>query len=83
MASHVTLVSISGGDSDVQVPPHLTIPNSVLVPRTSSPVLPPPIAAYAVPRNWVSADHRAVVWWEVPFPYLTSSLHHKIILQVS
>lgn len=74
MAGHVTLVAISGGVSDIQVPPHLTVPPSVL-PRnhSSSPSL--AIAASAVPRNWVSADHQAVVWWEIPL----LALHHHYI----
>lgn len=82
VTGHVTLVAISGGVSDVQVPPHLTVPPSVL-PRNHSSLPSLTIAASAVPRNWVSADHQAVVWWEVPFTCITSSLHHTIILQVS
>ncbi|CAI7990560.1 GPI inositol-deacylase [Geodia barretti] len=58
VARNVTLVSVSGGDSDVQVPFHLTIPSSHPH-QTHTPTIGSP----AVPRNWVPADHRAVVWW--------------------
>lgn len=67
VARNVTLVSVSGGDSDVQVPFHLTIPSShPPQPHT------PSIASAAVPRNWVPADHRAVVWCVQNY-----TLHHN------
>ena len=64
--ANVTLISIAGGDSDVQVPPHLTITPShsytSLTPNHHPPITTLSIAGSAVPRNWVSADHQAVVW---------------------
>ena len=57
VARNVTLVSVSGGDSDVQVPFHLSVPPShPHQPHTLC------LASAAVPRNWVPADHRAIVW---------------------
>ena len=65
VANNVTLVSVSGGDSDVQVPPHITIPPShphSSHPHSSHHHHTPCIASSAVPRNWVAADHQAIVW---------------------
>lgn len=49
--SSVTLVSISGGERDIMVPAHLSIHLMSLN-----------LATPAIPRNWASADHLAVVW---------------------
>lgn len=52
--SAVTLVSIAGGERDVMVPAHLSIMPTAIN-----------LATPAVPRNWASADHLAVVWYHV------------------
>lgn len=49
--SHVTLVSISGGERDVMVPTFLTVDPKALN-----------LGASSIPRNWASADHLAIVW---------------------
>ncbi|XP_064407052.1 GPI inositol-deacylase-like isoform X3 [Halichondria panicea] len=49
--SHVTLVSIAGGKRDVMVPTAITPHQGAIN-----------LASPAVPRNWVSSDHRAIVW---------------------
>ena len=68
--SRVTLVSIAGGERDVMVPAHLSIaPKATAISlAVSAPCF---VRGFfktlfsqtpAIPRNWASADHLAVVW---------------------
>jgi len=67
--SGVTVVSLSGGDRDLQVRPHLTAhPTSDISATTSS-----------VPGVWVSADHQCIVWCRQLVMAVVRSLYDLVV----